>query len=460
MNTSAAILTRRQQLALGAATVAPLAIFVAARLFGFLKYFKLAGLAACAVAVATTFFLRPRWGLAFIIVYVYAGFGIFLPFNVAGLLAPLIAAAVLLDIIRGVERQRNLDGWFVGAASLFLLICLQSMLVARNPVLSLIELSNFGKILLIIWLIVQLVRTAEDLRTLAFMVFIGAVGTVGLGVASLMLGIGPSTENAIGSTMLRFSGGHENANRAAAYMCAALPLGLFIVKNGAHTWQRVACVVGVIVLIVGIFATFSRSVIVPFSFMMVLIVAREVRGRRSWIFLVALLTLGILLAPRYYWDRVFGLKDALENTSVDWSVYTRMLALKTAWKMFLENPLTGIGLNNFIESASHTLFLRIVVHNTYLEILVGTGIFGLTAFLVTIGSGLRHAFHGMRTTWRSQPEWMRSLSFYCLLSGLSILMSAFFGTMPFRYPIWVPVAMGLVVGNLLRAERPAPAPAA
>jgi hypothetical protein len=44
-----------------------------------------------------------------------------------------------------------------------------------------------------------------------------------------------------------------------------------------------------------------------------------------------------------------------------------------------------------------------------------------------------------------------------MLSAISIGLSAGFATMPFRYPLWVPVAAGLVIGNLLRAEKQAKA---
>ena len=62
---------------------------------------------------------RPRWGLAFLVFYVYAGLGMYMPFNVAALLAPLVAAAVFLDILRGEDRPRAADTWFLVAAGAF-----------------------------------------------------------------------------------------------------------------------------------------------------------------------------------------------------------------------------------------------------------------------------------------------------------------------------------------------------
>ena len=252
--------------------------------------------------------------------------------------------------------------------------------------------------------------------------------------------------------MVRFSGAHANPNLAAAVMCSALPLGIFGLKH-ARARMRPVFVVAIIILIVAIFGTFSRSVVFAFSFVTVCVLAREARSRRTYLALVALLTLGILLAPGFYWERVLGLRDAFEDKTLDWSVYTRLLALETAWDMFLRHPFTGVGIGNFFEAASYKLFVRMVVHNTYLEVLVGMGVFGLMAFMTVLFSGLRHSVAGIRHRWAHHPDWLRSASFYWALSGASICMSAFFGSMPFRYFIWVPVAAGLVIGNLLREDR-------
>jgi O-antigen ligase len=252
--------------------------------------------------------------------------------------------------------------------------------------------------------------------------------------------------------MLRFSGAHENANLAAAVMCTSLPLGIFALKNSRGA-IRIAYVAGIILLIVAMFATFSRSVFFPFAFVGAAVMIREARSRHTYVALVALLALGIVLAPQYYWERVLGLRDALQTTTLDWSVYTRLMALQTAWEMFLAHPFTGVGIGNFFVAAAYKLFVRMVVHNSYLEILVGTGIFGLIAFLLVLLSGLRHSIAGVAHRWTHHPDWLRSACFYWVLSAGSISMSAFFGSMQFRYFIWVPVAAGLVIGNLLAEDR-------
>lgn len=452
---SQAHLTRRERMLLAAIFVAPFLLYFGIRVLGYMKYAKLAGLVGVALAAAAALLIRPRWGLWFVIFYVYAGLTFYMPFNVAGLVTVIIMAAVALELVMGGTNQLN-DSLFWYASAIFLLIAVGSIVWAQDVNLALFELSNYLKMVVLTYLIVQLVRTPEHLRTLMVIVFAGGLATVFLGVINLMLGLQSVADNYIHGSeyMLRFMGTHENPNRAAAYMCSALPMGIFVMRH-SHGWTRVLALAGILVLVTAIFATFSRSVVFPLTAIAVAVMVREVRGKRAYIAIAVLVALGAVLMPRVYWERVLGLRDAFETTTLDWSVYTRLLAIKTAWEMFLDHPFTGIGIGNFIVSAAYKLFVRIVVHNTYLEILVGTGIFGLLAFLTILYSGFRHSVAGIRARWQGQPEWLRSASFYCTLSALSIWMSAFFGTMPFRHPFWVPVAMGLVIANLLRAPRPA-----
>lgn len=453
MNASFAV--ARQRVGLVGLGLLPVLAFLALHFLGYLKLARLGAVALAGVVAAGVLFLRPRWGLYLLLIYIYSGVGLFLPINLAAPTIAIVLAAVLLEWVRG-ERPILPDTYFWSAVAAFTMIALFSMLFARDIGASMRELGSFAKMLLVVVLITHLIRTPRHLRGLCYAVFIGAVATVVLGVLGIALGLEGAGENYIGGVhIMRFTGAHENPNKAAAHMCSALPLGLFAARTCTSRAARIGFAVGSVILVVAIFATFSRSAIIPLTIILVAVALFELRSRRAFFSIVALVTLGVLLAPRYYWERVMTLPGALKTASLDWSVYTRMLALQTAWEMFLNHPVTGVGLGNFMGSSAYRLFVRIVVHNTYLEILVGTGIAGLAAFIAILVGGLRHAVAGARRRWKAHPAWMRSLSFYVMLSALSIVLSAGFATMSFRYALWVPVAAGLVIGNMLRADQAA-----
>ena len=454
---SQAPVSRRERWLLAVISVAPPLLYLLVRFLGYMKYVKLAAIAAVALGGATVMFLRPMWGLWLIVFYVYGGLAFYFPFNAAGLMSLLVLAAVALDLIMG-GSNRLTDPFFWYACALFLLISVGSMVWAPDPNLSLFEISTYAKMVALTYFIVQLVRTPDDLRRLMYVIFAGGLATVFFGVMNLALGIQSVGDNYIhgSSYMLRFMGTHENPNRAAAFMCTSLPFGIFALRHARRS-LRPLIILAILILVLAIFATFSRSVFFPLTVILLAVLIREVRSKRSYAMLAVAVAIGCVLVPREYLERVFALRDAFETTTLDWSVYTRLLALQTAWEMFLHHPLTGIGIGNFITAAAYKVFVRIVVHNSYLEILVGTGVFGLLSFLFIMLSGFRHTVEGVRERWKRQPDWMRSACFYCMLSAISIWMSAFFGTMPFRQPFWIPIGMGLVIANLLREDRGAAA---
>jgi O-antigen ligase len=447
---SASALSRRERWLLGAIVVAPGILYLLVRVLGYMKYVKLAALGVVGLAGAAVLFLRPRWALWLLVFYVYAGLGFYFPFNVASVITVVILAAVVLDLLLGTEnRLRDPLFWYANAA--FLLIAIGSVVWAMSPKLALVEIITYLKMVCLTYIVVHLVRTPRELRMLMYVVFVSGLATVVFGVMNLALGIQSVSDNYIRGSeyMLRFMGTHENPNRAAAYMCTALPMGLFAVKH-ARPAQKPVWILGVLILVGAIYATFSRSVAFPLAMIVGAVLAREVRSRRAVLIVAVLATAVLILTPHAWWDRVLGLGAAFQTTTLDFSVYTRLLALHTAWDMFLHHPFTGIGIGNFIVAAAYKVFMRVVVHNSYLEILVGTGVFGLLSFLFIMASGFRHTLSGVRARWDGHPEWMRSACFYCALSAASIWMSSFFGTMPFRQPFWIPIAIGLVIANLMR----------
>lgn len=449
---TAPALSRRATLALGSLAVLPLLAWYGMRLLGLDFLLIPAAGAVCGAVAVAALFIRPRWGAYALAFWVYAGISLFSPVDAAPVILAVALAAIMLGLLRGDENAMT-DRVFWIALLFFVLFSLQSGLVAEYPSLMFRDLFTFGKALAVVIVIVQVIRTPGQLRMLGNAIFAGAVATVIIGIMAIRSG--QAGLNYMGEVdMLRFSGSHGDPNTAASIMCSALPFGFFAVYH-ERGLRRVLSVLGVITLIVATFDTFSRGALFSIAVVLVAFVAREVRGRRSFIMLAALLGVGLLLTPGYYWTRAFGLASAFEHTTSDFSVYTRLLAFQTAVEMFVHHPLTGIGLGNFIQSASYRLFIRIVTHNTYLDVAVGVGIFGLFAFLAMLGTGFRHAWRGARREWTGQPKWMNRFSFYAFLSMVSIAISGLFLTFSFRYQLWIPVAVGLVIGRLLRGETPA-----
>lgn len=444
---------KRERFALLALAVAPILALSLVYYVGKIGFATAGFMAVLAGSVGVVLFTRPLLGVYFLAFYIFSGLGSLLPVPFAVPLTALVFGAALLGFLHG-DDNRLRDPVFWWSLGFFAIFGFQSMLVAHHIDLSLLRVLAYVKVFLLVFLIVQFVRTPEHLRTLANAVFLGAVGTILLGVVAYKFGfIEHEHVRFIGTgNVVRFGGIHPGPNESAAYMCAAIPLGFFFIRHAHNAWMRVLYGLGVIILAVGVFSTFSRGAFLPMAVIVLAVLLREFRSPRAYAGFALVLTLTILLAPRHYWDRVFALTEIASNFTKEWSLLMRWRSMQAAWQLFTENPFTGIGMANFVERGATHVWIRIVVHNSFLEVLVGTGIFGLLTFVCMLWSGMRHSIRGARDRWHTAPDWMQSLAFYFAVSLAAAATSALFLSLSYRYLLWIPVAAGLIVGNLRRED--------
>lgn len=117
-------------------------------------------------------------------------------------------------------------------------------------------------------------------------------------------------------------------------------------------------------------------------------------------FLLAGAFLGLLLAvalvPQSYWAR----QRSMTDTKTSPSISMRLDFLNLSWELFKRKPLLGFGPGAFRDEFATTNFalsayetteaFRMRAHNTYLEVLVGTGLIGLFFYAALIGVALRN----------------------------------------------------------------------
>lgn len=125
--------------------------------------------------------------------------------------------------------------------------------------------------------------------------------------------------------------------------------------------------------------------------------------------LIMVMILGIVLftiIPSTYYDRVLTIQDLLPtqngfiNIKQDAAIQGRASENLTAWAMFVNNPLLGVGLNNFpILYQEYTKSIGLAPsnqqrrpHDLYLEVAAETGIIGLIAFMAIVVLAYRSIF--------------------------------------------------------------------
>jgi O-antigen ligase len=446
---------RRRTALMLAAALAPVVLVVALRALGMVSLARLAVLGLAGIAAGALVLARPAYGALFMVFYVYAGLRFYLPGLASVGVMGLTAAAITVQILRG-DRFRATDGLFWGATGVFFLLSLQSMLWAVDFDWWFRSFFRLVKTLLLATMIVQLIRSPGDLRGFGKWMFFGGVATVCLGAINIKLGLTGDATVIGGINLMRFSGTHDNPNYAAAMMLTTLPMGLFYLKHNRRPLAMVAGGLGVLILVTGVFATFSRAAIVAFAGIVFGVLVREIRSRRAGIAVILLLAIGLLFTPRYYWARVMTVTDIAQSMQHDWSFYLRYSALTEAWATFLRHPFTGVGLNNFPITSASAVFVRIGAHNMYVELLADLGVFGLLSFLGIQLSAVRHLWAGLRVGRGTEAPWLPDFSWYLALSLAAPLISGLFADIHLHYMLWIPVAMGVALGNVRRSLDTAP----
>jgi O-antigen ligase len=441
--------SRSGDLLLLAGAVFPVLLYLLLRYLGLMSLARLGVIALIGLSGGALLIVRPKLGAFFMVFYIYAGLRFYLPGIASAAITGVTTVAVVLEALRRDEFQVT-DRLFWFSTAAFFVICVQSMIWARDYGQSFTTLGVLFKTVVLTVIVAYVIKSPEDLRALGKWIFAGGVATVLLGVVNMMLGLTAHTMIVASANMMRFSGTQINPNYAAAIMLSALPLGIFYVKHAPGSIRKIVGFAGIVVLIAGVFATLSRAAFFAFAVIILAVLLREVRSRRTGLAILLLFAIGILLSPRYYWVRVLAVVDVSSAVASDWSFYMRYTALRGAWEAFLDHPFAGVGLRNFATSLGSGSIIRIGPHNMYVSLLAELGIFGFIAYFSIQYSAFRHLLAGIRSRWPANYRWLNDLSYYMALSIISALVSGLFMDGEYHYMVWIPIANGLAVGYLLR----------
>ncbi len=388
--------------------------------------YSLLGMAAALVAAGVL--LRPELGL-YLLVFIVPlhkllgrEVGSFTVAPTEAVIA-LLAAGYLLRA----ARQRTL---FAGTAQpdhdqaaqprpplpmLLPLLALYGALVisttqARDLALSIKELLKWTEVLAVYIVATQALRP-DRLGWLLAAALAAAAAEALVGVLQFFLRIGPG-HFLIAGIFMRAYGTFEQPNPYAGYLGLYLPLALALALPGRRWLPPVLRPVAIglaLVLSFAMVATLSRGAWVGVA--MAIAVLLLASGRRGVLLLAALGLAGLLvlaagaagILPAEMTERAasvasstFVLRD-IEDEEVNpanFAVMERLANWQAGWRMFLANPLLGVGIGNY--NAAYRDYALPGwetalghAHNFYLNIAAEAGVIGLVAYIVFIGSALR-----------------------------------------------------------------------
>jgi O-antigen ligase len=186
------------------------------------------------------------------------------------------------------------------------------------------------------------------------------------------------------------SGIFGNPNDLALNMVTFVPAALMIVLGRRHSPIRRLMAAGIVLLMVAtVVFTKSRAGVLGMGAMLLslVFVGRRVPPAFTGAALVALL-LATPFLPSSFWHRMATIgNEEVDKAEFTGSAEARRLLLEEGLKAFIEHPVTGVGIGQFVNYNPPDRKQKWrETHNSLLQVAADLGVFGLAAFVFLVVS--------------------------------------------------------------------------
>ncbi|MCL1038196.1 O-antigen ligase family protein [Shewanella submarina] len=331
--------------------------------------------------------------------------------------------------------------------SVFVGLVIIGVVLAENRSLAITFFkATYWKIILMTFAVTYLTRTPRDFSLCNLLIGVSGILVALVAISNKINGIGMvegtrvTIGRAIGSML-----GDPNDLALVLMFPASFALSMMITP-GLPKLFRILGAIGMPLSFYAIIATQSRGGLLGMMAIVGVLVYRKMKSKTLF-FSLATAGAVILYAVAGISDRASG--GAAEE-GIDASAMGRLYAWQAAYRMAFENPLTGVGINNFYANyyfySDHWDGLNHAVHSTWFGVLAETGILGLLVFLAFIGLSIhtaRETLDKIEANRDKLPAVFYS-SAQALLAGFAgTIVSGTFLTQGFNWPIYL--LAGLVV---------------
>jgi putative inorganic carbon (hco3(-)) transporter len=306
-------------------------------------------------------------------------------------------------------------------------------------------LEHFSRTFIVFLILAAVVRDFEDVRRL-----VGAVA-VGAAVFGAMAPVGRATGASVGG---------YDPNDAAMFLVSALPCVIFFVIHGRRTATRILAALSVFTVIGAIAATQSRGGfigLVAVLFFMTFLFKGVKPALRVGV-VVAVMGVGFAVTSSDYWDRM----QTISEFDDGYGGGERVGGRKNIWGRALEytaqNPVTGVGINQFTraEGLHPAIRARIeagigtkynTAHSMWFQVMAELGIPGFLAFVGMFILSVKRLWRLQRTglppSLANRAEG-QAVAGVLLASLIGVMAAGTFVTHGYSALVWGPV--GLVLG--------------
>ncbi|MBN2119577.1 MAG: O-antigen ligase family protein [Candidatus Omnitrophica bacterium] len=218
------------------------------------------------------------------------------------------------------------------------------------------------------------------------------------------------------SVTMRMQGASYGPNYFAIILLPFVAISFYSIFTEKKLFKFLSLLCAVVIAS-ALILTFSRGGLIGFFGMLLVATLTAKRKVKSLLFVIVCLIILISIAPSQLWQRLSMTKLQSETRDVTvHSTQDRLLHFKAAWRMFLANPLFGVGIGDYYwKCRDYAPVYPRRAHTMYLEIMAELGIIGIFLFLGI----LFHTYKSLRKIMSSDSN----LS--CYARGLFIGLSGF-----------------------------------
>jgi len=356
---------------------------------------------AIALILAAVILVQPYFG----VVFIAASLPIaeVLP-NVSPItsVTPLLGGVTLVSFLFNRSKENKIGSFrFVNVHILGLLLI--AWIFASNP-----EAAWFGadrnwvftfiQLWVLLWLAGELLDTPEKQRVLMWVYSLSAI-------LSALIAIREENTTGVGLIISeRVMGLALGINTAARYFVVAMVMLLYLRMAALNRPMRSLATSGVIITIIGLFATVSRTgILLLFTAVGLLILLQSgLKYKFQLIFLTSAVFSGLLFFSSNLINIINGIMPSiLQGTD---TAGLRYELWKAGWRMWLAHPVLGVGIGMFpaqLKNYAQGLqippqYSGLVAHNMYVQALSETGIIGLALFIALLIAGLYNLWPGRK----------------------------------------------------------------
>lgn len=352
--------------------------------------------------------------------------------HVPGVVSAALLVAVFLMLPRLDSRGQSVLALFV----FLLLSTAASVMFSINVGSAFLDWVDYFKAFSLAFLMALAVRSYRDLR------LISDVALFSLVVANLYAIFYFKSEMVIydyGEELVRQSSVRGDPNDSAMVTLAGLPVAIYYASSARNALVRMFGFLSTAVLIAGIVVTSSRGGFLGAVavFFMLLVVAQDKKvmfGIGSCVFLI-----GFIFVSPEYMERI-GTLFTFSESGGSSSLYDRADLATQAIIVFVNNPILGVGPNNFRLASGGTH----VPHNAYLQILTDFGFLGFLALIFVMSFVAKGLL-------RPRVESEGAGYFSAVLIGIvGMMVTMFFLSQAKSSVFWLYVGFGLTSYKLCR----------